>query len=74
MGALERGLGIARDLGCPMPGLRAAASLADLHVAQGRTDEAHRVLAAALSALPPSAGGRDVETARRRVERLAGRG
>ncbi len=73
-GALERGLGIARDLGCPMPGLRAAASLADLHAAQGRTGEAHRILSTALSALPPSAAGRDVESARRRVERLADRG
>jgi len=70
--ALERGLSIARAMGCPMPGLRAASCLADLHEEAGRAAEAHGVLSEALGLLPPTAGGRDVEAARKRAARFAG--
>jgi len=71
LAVLERGLAVAHAMACPIPGLRAAASLADLHVAAGRTAEADRILSAALNALPLTAAGRDVEAARLQAARLA---
>jgi len=55
-----------------MPGLRAAACLADLHEEAGRVAEARGVLSEALGLLPRTAGGRDVEAARLRAARFAG--
>jgi class 3 adenylate cyclase/predicted ATPase len=70
--ALERGLSLARAMGCPMPGLRAASCLADLHEEAGRAAEAHHVLSEALGLLPATAGGHDVDAARGRAARFAG--
>ena len=73
----ERAVALARRHRFPMPGLRAALSLADLLDEQGRAAEARTVLAAAVAALPSEAEGSDVDAARARLAALdgvAGRG
>jgi DNA-binding SARP family transcriptional activator len=69
--SLARAVELAREIGTPVAGLRAAAELAELRAAAGSTPEARALVVAALDELPDASGIPAVAAARALVDRLA---